>query len=141
MLLTAEPQGCSSWWTGASLGLMALIVFDGESDCIILYDTLLWPVLDILQNQGACMHLVVLPRLPPNESQSQILHFSCWSHTSGDCPAECHKAKNLVPESGGKPTKVGEKVLQLQRLLPLARVVYCSATGEPALSMTCWQQP
>ena len=43
--------------------------------------------------------------------------------------AECHKAKNLVPESGGKPTKVGEKVLQLQRMLPLARVVYCSATG------------
>ena len=44
--------------------------------------------------------------------------------------AECHKAKNLVPESGGRPTKVGEKVLQLQRMLPLARVVYCSATGE-----------
>ena len=54
--------------------------------------------------------------------------------------AECHKAKNLVPESGGKPTKVGEKVLQLQRMLPLARVVYCSATGAPARSLMCWQQ-
>ncbi len=43
--------------------------------------------------------------------------------------AECHKAKNLVPDSGSKPTKVGEKVLQLQRMLPNARVVYCSATG------------
>ncbi|BDA46474.1 Protein strawberry notch homolog 1 [Coccomyxa sp. Obi] len=42
---------------------------------------------------------------------------------------ECHKAKNLVPDSGSKPTKVGEKVLQLQRMLPNARVVYCSATG------------
>ena len=49
---------------------------------------------------------------------------------------DCHKAKNLVHESGGKPTKVGEKVLQLQRMLPLARVVYCSATGETLISFT-----
>ena len=55
----------------------------------------------------------------------------------GSCTAaECHKAKNLVPESGGKPTKVGEKVLQLQRMLPLARVVYCSATGETLIRLT-----
>ena len=44
---------------------------------------------------------------------------------------ECHKAKNLVPDGGGKPTKVGEKVLDLQRQLPSARIVYCSATGAP----------
>ncbi len=62
----------------------------------------------------------------------------CYSHArvaaerGRYCHAECHKAKNLVPESGGKPTKVGEKVLQLQRMLPLARVVYCSATGAPS---------
>lgn len=42
---------------------------------------------------------------------------------------ECHKAKNLVPESGAKPTKVGRMVLELQQRLPAARVVYCSATG------------
>ncbi len=36
-------------------GFDGLIVFDGESHCIILYDTLLWPVLDILQN-ARCMH-------------------------------------------------------------------------------------
>lgn len=48
---------------------------------------------------------------------------------SGLLRAECHKAKNLVPDAGGKPTKVGEKVLLLQRMLPNARVVYCSATG------------
>ena len=42
---------------------------------------------------------------------------------------ECHKAKNLVPDAGGKPTKVGKKVLELQQMLPKARIVYCSATG------------
>ena len=43
---------------------------------------------------------------------------------------ECHKAKNLVPTGSGKPTKTGITVLQLQDLLPKARVVYCSATGQ-----------
>jgi P-loop containing NTP hydrolase pore-1 len=43
------------------------------------------------------------------------------------CPAA--QAKNLVPDTGGRATKVGEKVVELQRLLPNARVVYCSATG------------
>lgn len=48
---------------------------------------------------------------------------------------ECHKAKNLVPESGSKPTKVGRMVLELQQRLPQARVVYCSATGQHALEL------
>ncbi|GBG72349.1 hypothetical protein CBR_g11926 [Chara braunii] len=42
---------------------------------------------------------------------------------------ECHKAKNLVPETGSSGTKTGEAVLELQAKLPNARVVYCSATG------------
>ncbi|XP_042027486.1 protein FORGETTER 1-like isoform X1 [Salvia splendens] len=42
---------------------------------------------------------------------------------------ECHKAKNLVPEAGGQPTKTGEAVLDIQAKLPEARVIYCSATG------------
>jgi len=42
---------------------------------------------------------------------------------------ECHKAKNLVPAGSSKPTKTGLTVLELQRKLPKARVVYCSATG------------
>ncbi|MED6108924.1 udp-glycosyltransferase [Stylosanthes scabra] len=42
---------------------------------------------------------------------------------------ECHKAKNLVPESGSQPTRTGEAVLEIQDRLPDARVVYCSATG------------
>ena len=42
---------------------------------------------------------------------------------------ECHKAKNLVPSGSGRPSKTGLTVLQLQKKLPKARVVYCSATG------------
>ena len=40
---------------------------------------------------------------------------------------ECHRAKNLVNESG-MPTKTALAVA-LQRAIPDARVVYCSATG------------
>ena len=43
---------------------------------------------------------------------------------------ECHKAKNLVPVGSSKPTKTGRTVLELQNMLPKARVVYCSATGK-----------
>ncbi|XP_076928744.1 protein FORGETTER 1-like [Bidens hawaiensis] len=42
---------------------------------------------------------------------------------------ECHKAKNLVPETGGRPTQTGAAVVELQEQLPEARAVYCSATG------------
>ncbi|GAB2276382.1 udp-glycosyltransferase [Dionaea muscipula] len=42
---------------------------------------------------------------------------------------ECHKAKNLVPEAGSRPTRTGEAVLEIQAKLPEARVIYCSATG------------
>uniref|UniRef100_A0A158R3X8 Strawberry notch homolog 1 n=1 Tax=Syphacia muris TaxID=451379 RepID=A0A158R3X8_9BILA len=42
---------------------------------------------------------------------------------------ECHRAKNLVPSSGSKPTKTGRMVLELQKALPNARIVYASATG------------
>ena len=42
---------------------------------------------------------------------------------------ECHKAKNLVPSGASKPSKTGMTVLQLQKKLPKARIVYCSATG------------
>ncbi|RLN03180.1 hypothetical protein C2845_PM13G05560 [Panicum miliaceum] len=42
---------------------------------------------------------------------------------------ECHKAKNLNPEAGSQPTRTGKAVLEIQEMLPQARVVYCSATG------------
>ena len=42
---------------------------------------------------------------------------------------ESHKAKNLVPEKGSKPTRCGEAVQDIQAKLPKARIVYVSATG------------
>ncbi|CAC5397982.1 Protein strawberry notch homolog 2,Protein strawberry notch homolog 1,Protein strawberry notch,Protein FORGETTER 1 [Mytilus coruscus] len=42
---------------------------------------------------------------------------------------ECHKAKNFVPGKEQNSTKVALSVATIQRLLPKARVVYCSATG------------
>ncbi|KAF1744583.1 hypothetical protein MXB_827 [Myxobolus squamalis] len=42
---------------------------------------------------------------------------------------ECHKAKNLMPSGSSKPTKTSQYVLKLQKELPKARIVYCSATG------------
>ncbi|XP_057655620.1 protein strawberry notch-like isoform X10 [Diorhabda carinulata] len=42
---------------------------------------------------------------------------------------ECHRAKNLCPVGSSKPTKTGLTVLELQNKLPLARVIYASATG------------
>jgi hypothetical protein len=48
-----------------------------------------------------------------------------------------HKAKNLVPEAGGRPTQVGKAVTALQQDLPKARVVYCSATGARQVAGPC----
>lgn len=43
---------------------------------------------------------------------------------------ECHKAKHLMAVGNAKPTKTGLNVLELQKQLPNARVVYASATGK-----------
>lgn len=42
---------------------------------------------------------------------------------------EAHRAKNLVPELAGQETAAGRAVFLVQRHLPLARIVYCSATA------------
>ncbi|KAL5003970.1 hypothetical protein ScPMuIL_017426 [Solemya velum] len=42
---------------------------------------------------------------------------------------ECHKAKNFVPGKEHASTKVAMAVATIQRMLPRARVLYCSATG------------
>ncbi|XP_065178274.1 uncharacterized protein LOC135808951 [Sycon ciliatum] len=42
---------------------------------------------------------------------------------------ECHKAKYYTPDNEKASTKVAVAVASIQRLLPRARVVYCSATG------------
>ncbi len=46
---------------------------------------------------------------------------------------EVHRAKNLWPEKGAKPTATGQAVLALQCRLPHARLLYCSATGASAV--------
>ena len=70
----------------------------------------------VLRGVQACP---LTPMWPPGEDFDGLVVFD-----------ESHKAKNLVPEAGSKPTKVGAKVMDLQQRLPKARVVYCSATGE-----------
>ncbi|KAH8098990.1 hypothetical protein JL720_1963 [Aureococcus anophagefferens] len=67
----------------------------------------------------------------PQRRLDQILAW-CGRSSCGGCLLfdESHKAKNLFGGSGGgKPTKVGQAVMELQTSLPDARVVYCSATG------------
>ena len=42
---------------------------------------------------------------------------------------ECHKAKNIYPDGSKKSTLTGLAILQLQKKLPNARIIYASATG------------
>ena len=42
---------------------------------------------------------------------------------------ECHKAKNFIPGKEQRSTKVALAVSMVQKMLPRARVLYCSATG------------
>ena len=59
----------------------------------------------------------------------QLLHW-CGEDFDGVIVFdECHKAKNLCPAGSSKPTKTGLTVLDLQKKLPKARIVYASATG------------
>jgi hypothetical protein len=47
---------------------------------------------------------------------------------------ECHKAKNFVAGKEAQSTKVATAVIELQRRLPNARVLYASATGVSEVS-------
>ena len=53
--------------------------------------------------------------------------------------AECHKAKSWTGKQETS-SKVAGAVLELQRALPLARVVYCSATGASELSNLAYME-
>ena len=66
---------------------------------------------------------------PVSGELKQLLN---WCGEDFDGPIifdECHRAKNLCPTGAGKPTKTGQTVLELQKRLPNARIVYASATG------------
>ncbi|XP_078433295.1 RING/FYVE/PHD zinc finger superfamily protein isoform X2 [Wolffia australiana] len=67
-----------------------------------------------------------------DKSRTRLQQLLQWCGSEYDCLLifdECHKAKNLIPESGSQPTRTGEAVLEIQARLPEARVIYCSATG------------
>ena len=53
---------------------------------------------------------------------------------------ECHKAKNYQPGKEEASSKVAQAVIELQRALPNARVVYCSATGASDLSNMAYME-
>ncbi|KAJ3693490.1 hypothetical protein LUZ60_008970 [Juncus effusus] len=67
-----------------------------------------------------------------DRGRSRLQQLVQWCGTDFDGLVvfdECHKAKNLVAESGSQPTRTGYAVLELQDKMPDSRVVYCSATG------------
>ncbi|KAF0287778.1 Protein strawberry notch 1 [Amphibalanus amphitrite] len=69
--------------------------------------------------------LMVEPQRSKNSSRGVINCFDLRNIVFD----ECHRAKNLCPVGSSKPTKTGLTVLELQKQLPKARVVYASATG------------
>jgi len=64
-----------------------------------------------------------------NTRFDQIVHWLGTDFAGVIIFDECHKAKNLCPVGSGKSTQTGQIVLQLQEVLPKARIVYASATG------------
>ena len=54
---------------------------------------------------------------------------------------ECHKAKNLLPGAKGQQASLTAKaVVELQEMLPKARVVYCSATGASSVQNMAYME-
>jgi len=60
-------------------------------------------------NDVFCMTDSLMFFCSSNFSQHDIDYF-LWNKTM----LQCHKAKNLIPEAGGQPTRTGEAVLELQ---------------------------
>ncbi|EDO43447.1 predicted protein, partial [Nematostella vectensis] len=65
------------------------------------------------------------------QTRLQQLMDWCGGETFDGCLIfdESHKAKHFIPGKEENSTKIALAVTTLQRMLPLARVVYCSATG------------
>ena len=63
---------------------------------------------------------------------TQLLHWCGPDFDGAIVFDECHRAKNLWTGSSsgqGKATKTGTTVMELQKKLPKARIIYASATG------------
>ncbi|KAK3265372.1 hypothetical protein CYMTET_25939, partial [Cymbomonas tetramitiformis] len=56
------------------------------------------------------------------------------------CFDESHKAKNMKPEGAKGSSATAKAVMRLQREMPLARVVYCSATGASDIRQLCYME-
>ena len=65
-----------------------------------------------------------------SQSRSRLQQLVSWCGVDG-CLVfdECHKAKNFIPGKEQRSTKVALAVSMVQKMLPRARVLYCSATG------------
>ncbi|CAM9912839.1 unnamed protein product, partial [Choristocarpus tenellus] len=74
---------------------------------------------------------LVASTMKGNKSRLKQLLQWCGGESFDGCVLldECHRAKNLYAAGGGASTKAGAAVVELQKQLPNARVVYCSATG------------
>ena len=82
----------------------------------------------------ACIHIgYTYIHTPGGQSRSRLQQLVSWCGGEGfdGCLVfdECHKAKNFIPGQEQRSTKVALAVCMVQKLLPRARVVYCSATG------------
>ena len=66
-----------------------------------------------------------------SRSRLQQLVSWCGGESFDGCLIfdECHKAKNFIPGKEQRSTKVALAVSMVQKMLPRARVLYCSATG------------
>ena len=71
--------------------------------------------------------------IPGGQSCSRLQQLVSWcgGESFDGCLVfdECHKAKNFNPGKEQRSTKVALAVSMVQKMLPRARVVYCSATG------------
>ncbi len=69
----------------------------------------------------------------PHSRLKQLLHWCGEDFDGVIIFDECHRAKNLNATGLAKPTKTGLVVLELQKMLPKARIVYVSATAATEL--------
>lgn len=83
--------------------------------------------------QEGCLFMTYSTLISAGRGRTRLQQLVDWvggaSFEGVICLDECHKAKNFVPGKEKQSTKVSQCVLELQRQLPGARFVYCSATG------------
>lgn len=82
------------------------------------------------------------------DGKRRVDQLISWASDGGDPDAfegviafdECHKAKHAATDGKLKPTKTGEAVIEIQRRLPKARVLYVSATAASEVKDLCYME-